>query len=204
MDKWSKPADKQSIQQAMDALKKNKLNVFLVKTPEEAKKKFFEILPKGASVLNSSSKTLEITGIAKEILESGKYDAVKNKLNSMDRNRQHRQMQQLGSAPEWAVGSVHAVTKDGHVLIASRSGSQIPGYAYGADHVIWVVGAQKIVENIDEGIKRIFEYCLPLESERVQEAYGMEKSTVSKILIFNEEVNPERTTIIIVKQAIGF
>ncbi|MBI3984358.1 MAG: LUD domain-containing protein [Candidatus Levybacteria bacterium] len=204
MDKWSKPADRKSIRKAMDALRKNKFNVFLVETPEDAKKKFFEIVPEGASIINSSSKTLDSIGIAKEINESGKYDSVKNKLNSMDRKTQHRQMQQLGSAPEWAVGSVHAITKDGHVLIASRSGSQIPGYAYGADHVIWVAGIQKIVENINEGIKRIFEYCLVLESKRVQKAYGMEKSTVSKILIFNEEINPDRTTIILINQAIGF
>ncbi len=186
MGKWSKPVDKQTISETIDALEKNHFNVFFVETIKEAKEKFFEILPIGAFVLNNSSVTLDLSGIAEEITKSGKYDAVKDKLMSMNRDTEHREMQQLGSAPQWAVGSVHAITKDGHVLIASRSGSQIPGYSYGADHVIWVVGAQKLVEDIDEGIKRIFEYTLPLESKRVQKAYGMEHSDVSKRLIFNK------------------
>ncbi|MBI2026088.1 MAG: LUD domain-containing protein [Candidatus Levybacteria bacterium] len=204
MDKWSKLKDGKTTERTIQALQKNNFNVFFVETIDEAKQKFFEILPPNASVLNNSSMTLDLSGISEQINQSGKYDSIKNKLNVMDRSTQNRQMQQIGSAPQWAVGSVHALTKDGHVLIASRSGSQIPGYAYGADYVIWVVGAQKIVENIEDGIKRIFEYCLPLESIRVQKAYGMEKSEVSKILIFNKEINPDRTTIIIVNQSIGY
>lgn len=204
MDKWSKVADRKTIEQTITALKKNNFNVFFIETIDQAKQKFFEVLPKEASVLTNSSVTLDLSEIAQKINDSGKYDSIKNKLISMKRETQYREMQQLGSAPQWSVGSVHALTKDGHVLIASRSGSQIPGYAYGADHVIWVVGAQKLVDDIDEGIKRIYDYTLPLESKRVQKAYGMEHSDVSKILIFNKEVNPARTTIIIVNQAIGY
>lgn len=204
MNKWIDPAAKKTILETIKALKKNNFNAIFVETIEEAKAKFFEILPYGASVLNNASVTLDSSGISKEINESGKYDSIKNKLSSMNRETSNREMQQIGSAPEWAVGSVHAVTKDGHVLIASRSGSQIPGYAFGSAHIIWVVGAQKLVDNVDEGIKRIYEHSLPLESKRVQKAYGMEHSDVSKILIFNQELSLDRTTIIIVNQAIGY
>lgn len=204
MNKWMDKADRKTILETIDALKKNNFNAIFVETIEEAKNKFFEILPNGASVLNNASVTLDTSGISKELNESGKYNSVKNKLSSMNREINNREMQQIGSAPEWAVGSVHAITRDGHVLIASRSGSQIPGYAFGSDHVIWVVGAQKLVDNIDEGIKRIYEYTLGLESKRVQQAYGMDHSEVSKILIFNKELSPQRTTIIIVNQAIGY
>ncbi|MEK7168567.1 MAG: LUD domain-containing protein [Patescibacteria group bacterium] len=204
MNKWIDPVAKKTILETIEALKKNNFNAIFVETAEEAKAKFFEILPYGAPVLNNASVTLDTSGISKEINESGKYDSIKNKLSSMNRETSNREMQQIGSAPEWAVGSVHAITKDGHVLIASRSGSQIPGYAFGSDHIIWVVGAQKLVDNIDEGIKRIYEHSLPLESKRVQKAYGMEHSDVSKILIFNQELSLDRTTIIIVNQAIGY
>lgn len=204
MDKWSNLPAKKTIEQTIEALKKNNIDAFLTETPEQAKKKFFEILPEGVEVLNNSSVTLDELGISKEITESGKYNAVKNKLMAMDRKTQGREMQKLGAAPEWAVGSIHAVTKDGHVLIASKSGSQLPGYAYGADHIIWVVGAQKIVENTDEGIKRIYEHSLPLENERVKVAYGMEHSDVARILIINEEYAPGRSTVIFVNRVIGF
>jgi len=39
-------------------------------------------------------------------------------------------MKRLGSAPEWVIGSIQALTEDGKVLMASNSGSQIPAYVY--------------------------------------------------------------------------
>ena len=76
--------------------------------------------------------------------------------------------------------------------------------AYGSDHVIWVVGVQKIVENINEGIKRIYEHSLPLESERVKKAYGIDNSDVARILFINQEAKPGRSTVIFINQAIGY
>ena len=204
MDKWSTLPSKETIEETIKALKKNNIDAYFVETAEDAKNKFFEILPEGAEVLNNSSVTLDTIGISKEIMESKKYDAVKNKLMAMDRKTQKREMQKLGSAPQWAVGSVHAVTKDGHVLIASNSGSQIPGYSFGAEHVIWVVGAQKIVKDIDEGIKRIFEHSLPLESQRVKIAYGMPESAVRRILILENEAMQGRSTLIFVNEVLGY
>jgi len=101
------------------------------------------------------------------------------------------------------VGSVHAVTEDGTVVIASNTGSQLAGYAASAAHVIWVVGAQKIVPNLDEAMKRIREYTYPLEDERALQVYGM-NSNISKLLIVHREVMPGRTTMIIVKENLGF
>jgi hypothetical protein len=89
------------------------------------------------------------------------------------------------------------------VLIASNTGSQLPAYVYGARHVIWVVGTQKIVKDVSEGMQRIWEYCLPLEDERAREAYGV-GSAVNKLLIIHGEVRPNRITVIFVKAVLGF
>lgn len=204
MDKWTQIPSKEVVNQTIESLKKHNIDAFFVETEEEAKKKFFELLPEGAEVLNNSSETLDSLGISKEIMESGKYNAIKNQLIKMDRKTQGREMQKIGSAPQWAVGSVHAVTKEGQILIASKSGSQLAGYAYGADHIIWIVGVHKIVDNVDAGIKRIFEHSLPLESKRVKVAYGLEHSDVERILIMYGENMPGRTTVIFVNRVIGF
>lgn len=204
MNKWNKIPSKETIEKTAKALKTNGIESFIVENREEAKQKVLQLLPKGAEVMDMSSETLQETGIAKEINESDNFDSVRNKLNSMNKETQGREMQRIGAAPEWAVGSAHAVTEDGKVLVASNTGSQLPAYTYGADHVIWVVGAQKIVKNLEVGIKRIYEYVLPLESKRVQKAYGMPHSNVSKLLIFNKEANPKRLTLILVKESLGF
>ena len=203
MDKWIQIPSTEIVKQTIESLKKHNIDAYFVETEEEARKKFFELLPEGAEVLNSSSETLDSFGISKEIMESGKYSAIKNQLMKMDRKTQGREMQKMGSAPEWAVGSVHAVTKEGQILIASKTGSQLAGYAYGAEHAIWIVGVHKIVDNVDEGIKRIFEHSLRLESERVKVAYGMEHSDVERILIMYGENMSGRSTVIFVNQVIG-
>ncbi len=202
MDKWEKLASDESIEKTAAALKSNGMEVFVTNTGEEAKKKLFEILPQGAEVMNMTSATLEALGIAKEILESGKFNSVRKKLMAMDRSTQGSEMRKLGAAPEWAVGSVHAVTEDGKVLVASATGSQLSAYAYGAGRVILVVGTNKIVKNMDEGIRRIYEHTLPLEDARARKAYGM-GSKVAKLLVFNSEA-PGRITLIMVKEKLGF
>lgn len=196
------PAD-QAIQAAAEALTSNGVQVIVVNNQEEAKQKVFELMPEGSEVMTMSSQTNEAIGTYAFINDSGRYAPVKKKLASMDPKTQQQAMNALGAAPPYAIGSVHAVTEDGHVMVASATGSQLPAYAYAATNVVWVVGAQKIVKNLDEGFKRIYEYCLPLENERAKKAYGI-GSGVNKILIINKEVKPGRLTMVIVKEVLGF
>lgn len=203
MPNWEELATDESIAQAVESLKDNGIEAVVVNSGEEAKTKVLEMIPKGAEVMTMSSQTLEATGIAKEINESGNYDSIKSKLAKMDRNTQGREMRKLGAAPDWALGSVHAVTSDGHLFIASKTGSQLASYAYSAGNVIWVVGTQKIVKNWDEGYKRVYEYSLIKEDERARKA-GMGPSNVGKLLIINHEFREGRATVIFVKERLGF
>lgn len=198
------PAD-DVIEKTIAALKANNIDAEVVETGEDAKNRVIELLPKGVEVMNMTSVTLEAISVAKEINESGNYRSVRNELAKMNRETQSPEMQKLGAAPEWTVGSVHAVTEDGKVLIASNTGSQLPAYVYGSPHVIWVVGAQKIVKDVDVGMKRIYDYILPLESVRLNKAYNINTgSFVSKLLIVNREFIPKRITLILVKEKLGF
>lgn len=202
-EKYGQLASAESIQRTVKALKQNNFDVEVVENGGEARGKVLELLPLGAEVFTMTSQTLEAIDLDKEINESGKYNAVRPKLFAMDRNTQAREMAKLGAAPEVVVASVHAVTEDGHLLIASNTGSQLAAEAYSGGKVIFVAGTQKIVANTQEGIKRIYEYSYPLEDERAQKAYGV-RSGVNKMLIINKEVVPERITVILVKEKLGF
>ena len=194
ISRFAELATEEQIRRVVKALTVNGFKVEVVENGKEAKKTVLRMIPAGAEVMTMSSVTLETIGLAKEINESGKYDAVRLKL---------AQDKSLGSTPKWVVGSVQVVTEDGKLLMASNSGSQLPAYAYGANKVIWVVGAQKVVKNVDEGVKRIYEYVLPLENERARKAYGV-GSNVSKLLIINKEIRSERVKLILVKEKLGF
>lgn len=205
MSQWNQLASKESINKTIEALKANGIEAKFIHTADDAKKLVLELIPQGLEVMTMSSTTLDTIGLSEEINKDySKFKPVRDKLYAMDRATQAQEMNRLGAAPEFAVGSVHAVTEDGHVLVASNTGSQLGAYAYGALNVIWVVGAQKIVQNTDEGIKRIYEHSLPLESERAKKAYGVPGSSVNKILIINKEVQPERITLILVNEVLGF
>lgn len=206
MPQFDQLPDQKSIDTTIAALQKNGINAILAATEEEAKEKILTLIPKGAEVMTMTSTTLETLGIPKIINESGEYDAVRPKLTKMDRATQGREMQKLGASPDYVLGSVHAVTTDGKVLIASNTGSQLAAYVYGSSHVIWVVGTQKIVKDIRDGEKRIYEYILPKESVRLAKQYNNPNltSNVSKLLLVNKEVNPTRITLIFVNKVLGF
>lgn len=198
---YAVPASDEQIARAAQALEANGIRVIIAANRAEASQKFFELLPAGAEVFTGTSATLEALGIPAEV--DKRFDSVRVKLGKMDRATQGREMMKLGAVPDYMAGSVHAITEDGAVLIASATGSQLAGYASSAAHVIWVAGAQKIVPSLDEAFKRIREYTLPLEDARALQAYGM-NSSINKMLIVHREVMPGRTTLILVKENLGF
>lgn len=205
MSTFDQLASKESIDKTIEALKANGIDAKFVENSEGVKRLVLELIPDGREVMTMSSTTLDTTGLSEEVnKKDGKFKPVRDKLYAMNQQTQAQEMNRLGASPEYALGSVQAVTEDGHVLIASNTGSQLGAYAYGALNVIWVVGSQKIVKNTDEGMKRIYEYTLPLESERAKKAYGVPGSSVNKILIVQKEVQPGRITLILVNEVLGF
>lgn len=200
---YAKLASDAQIDRTVKALEANGIHALVATDGAEAKKKLFELLPAGAEVFISSSTTLNTLGITDEIDKSDRLDSVRVKLSKMDRKTQNRDMQKLGATPEYILGSVHAVTETGSAIIASMSGSQLAGYASAAAHVVWVVGAQKIVPTIEEGMKRLQEYTYPLEDARALKVYGV-NSGINKLLVVNREITPGRITMIIVKENLGF
>ena len=202
-NEFSQLAEDEQIERTAKALEANGIHTLIAENSTDAKRMFFELIPEGAEIFLGASVTLEKLGIKDEIDKSGRFDALRPKMFAMNRETQGREIRKLGGAPDFAAGSVQAVTEDGHVLIASKMGSQLGPYASGAGQVIWVVGAQKIVKDLNEGLRRIEEYSRPLEEMHMQELYKV-GTEVNKILIVNKEVRPGRTTMIIVKEQLGF
>jgi len=191
------------IRAAAAALERNGMTSLIVDSREQARTAVRSILPIGAEVFNNTSRTLEATGVAEDIERSGQYQPLRPWLYQMDHEMQAREMRQLAAGPDFVVGSVHAVTEDGSLLIASASGSQLGPLVSGAGHVILVIGGQKIVPDLTAGLRRIYEYSFPMEDQRAREAYGV-PSGVNNILVINRVVTPGRVTAILVRESIGY
>ena len=196
-------ASDEHIDETASALERNGITSLVVDSGEQARDTVRSILPIGAEVFNNTSRTLEAIGVAEDIERSGLYQPLRPRLYQMDREMQAREMRQLAATPDYVVGSVHALTEEGSLLIASASGSQLGPLVSGAGHVILVIGGQKLVPDIATGLRRIYEYCFPLEDRRAREAYGV-PSGVNNILIVNRVVTPNRVHAILVREPLGF
>jgi hypothetical protein len=168
-----------------------------------ARARIRDLIPEGASVFTGASETLRLSGIDADINTSGRYQAIKPRVLAIDRATGADDIRRLLASPDVAVGSVHAVTETGSLVIASGSGSQLPGYAGGAARTIWIVGAQKVVPDLATALRRVEDHCLPLESARTQVAYGW-PSAINRLLILHAEPYPGRGTVLLLRQTIGF
>lgn len=193
------------IQKVIDALTKNGFTAELAQDRAAAVNRVQELIPEGSEVMTMTSVTLDTLGLTTLLNESEKYISLRNKLSSMDSKTEGRQKRQIAAAPDFSVGSVHAVSEEGVLYIASNTGSQLPAHVYAAEKVIFVIGTQKIVPDQEAAFKRIYDHVLPLESQRANAAYGITTgSFVSKLLIINREIKPNRIHVILVPENLGF
>ncbi|HKD77302.1 MAG TPA: LUD domain-containing protein [Ktedonobacterales bacterium] len=200
---FARVASDEDITTVVAALTANGMAASVVENRAEARSRVLDLLPEGAEVYTALSQTLEALGLREEISASSRYVPLRPQIEQLGREgRTSRAGRKLLASPEYVIGSVHAITHQGQALIASGGGSQLAGYAYGASHAIWVVGTQKIVRNVDEGLRRIWEYSYPLENQRMQSLYGMD-SFPAKILLVQKEL-PGRISVLLVKEALGF
>jgi LUD domain len=201
--RFAAPAEKARVDRTAAALVANGMTVLRAANSAAAKRIVMDLIPAGSLVHEGASESLEASGIADEIETSGGYEPLRPRVFRMDRATQADEIRRLTASPDVMLGSVHAVTETGSLVAASASGSQLGPYASGAGKVILVVGTQKIVSDLEDARRRIDEYAFPLEDARAQAAYGV-RSGVNKVLIINREWTPDRTTVVLVDEALGF
>ena len=200
---FTDPATGERLERVAAALTANNFAAEILNDAAAARARIKDLIPEGASVFTGASETLRLSGIEEDISKSGRYDDIRSRGQAMDRTTQLGEIWRLMSTPDVIVGSVAAVTETGSLVIASASGSQLPGYAGGSLRAIWVVGAQKVVPDLATALRRVEDHCLPLENDRAMKVYGG-PSAINRVLILNAEPHPGRGTVLLLREAIGF
>jgi len=193
------------ISKTMASLAERNVSAQLAANKNEALEAVRKLLPAGAEIMTGGSKTLEQIGFV-DVLKSGHHPwlSFKDKIFAEKDPAKQGKLRQQSCLAEYFLGSVQAVTEAGEIIVASNTGSQLPSYIFTSNNVIWVVGAQKIVPNLEEGMKRLKEYVLPLEDKRMK-SLGAPGSGIGKILIFERENLPFRKiNLIFVNEVLGF
>jgi len=201
-DRFTTLPDDETLARTVEALEEHGFGVDVVDDLESARDAVLALIPEGSTVMTNTSVTLQETGIADAINSDGRYDSARNRMLALDFATQVQEMKAIAGQPDYALGSVHAITRDGTLVIASASGSQFGSYAWGAAHVIFAVSTDKLVPDLDAARERIYEHSLKLEDARALAAYGM-NSRVGKILEIHQE-DPGRIHVVLIRRPVGF
>jgi hypothetical protein len=201
-DRFTTLPDEQTLADTVVALEEHGFSVEVVDDLDAAREAVLARIPEGSSVMTNTSVTLQKTGIADAIDGGGPYESARTRMMALDFATQLQEMKAIAGQPAYALGSVHAITSEGTLVIASASGSQLASYAWGAANVVFVVGAQKLVSSLEAAHERIIEHSLKLEDARAYAAYG-QNSRVGKVLEIHQE-DPGRIHIVLVRQQVGF
>jgi len=202
---WVELADEIVVKTTSETLSSRGVHVEFLNNKAEALDSLKNFIPAGVDVMTASSTTLNQIGFT-DFLKSNTHlwNNLRDKIVSEKDPQKQTELRKKSVTADYFLGSVHAVTQAGEVIVASATGSQLPSYAYTSNHVVWVVGTQKIVLNMEEGLRRIREYCFPLEDQRMKQA-GFKGSSIGKILVFERETLPFRTvTLMFVNEKLGF
>ena len=186
--KYNILASKESIQKTMASLKERGHLPEFVESRVEALEKIKTLIPHGASVMNGSSRTLEEIGFV-DYLREGKHgwnNLHATILAEKDHIKQ-AELRKQSVLSDFYLGSAHAVTETGEIVVASNSGSQLPHLVFTSPNLIFVVGLH------------------PLEDERMK-SVGMGGSYISKMLVINKEqpFMGRKSHVIFVNEKLGF
>lgn len=202
--KYADLPSSQVVEKTKKSLEERNISVTVVENKADALALLKTMIPKGASVMNGSSTTLTQIGFV-DYLSSDAHEW--NNLHTailveQDKSKQSR-MRAESILADYFLGSVHAITEGGTVMIASATGSQLPSYAFSSPNVIWVAGTHKIVPTLEDGFARIKEYVFPLEDERMK-GVGYPGSALGKILLFEREIMQRKIHLVLVNEKLGF
>lgn len=199
-------ATQEAIDTTAAALKSNNFDVLVVDTGALALEKIKELIPKGVSIMNGASKTLGQIGFTDYLKEGihGWNNLHAGILAETDKEKQG-DLRKQAVLSDYYLGSVHALTQTGELLIASNTGSQLPHLVYTSANIILVVSTKKITTDLADAFNRLNMHVIPLEDERMKGVYGY-GTTHAKTLILHKE-NPNmgrKITVILVKEDLGF
>ena len=195
--------DEAAIQRTVEGLKGRNVDAVVAENGDEARQILVDMIPDGAEVFKSTSETLDTIGYSDYIRETDRYRNLSLEISAEPDRERQRELRRLAGVAEYYVGSVHAIAETGEVLVASGSGSQLGAYVFDAKHVIWVAGVQKICPTLDDAMARIRGFSVERHHEWAV-AQGRAAAPMGKLMIFENEQNPSRIKMVLIKESLGW
>lgn len=205
--KWN---NEKKAKKLIDTLRDKGYNALYAEDLQEAKKILFEnLLPKNISVGLGGSETLAAMDIL-PVLRNGDYDLF-DRYDCED----HFKVCRDSLLADYFITGTNAITKNGELVNLDCSGSRTAAIMYGPKKVIIIVGINKLVDTIDDGIKRARSIA-PMNCKRVghktpcaETGFCVECNQPSRMcnhigITLNAQKFENRLNIIVVNEEVGF
>lgn len=138
---------------------------------------------------------------------SERWNNLKGKMLAEKDATKQAELRRQANTADYAISSVDAITQEGEFALVDASGTRVVLTHSAAKGVVYVVGAQKIVKDVDSAWERIKSYVYETESARVRKQYpGAAGSTLANSLIVNNQqpYAKGRFHFVIVNEVVGF
>ncbi|PSP63313.1 lactate utilization protein [Halobacteriales archaeon QH_8_67_36] len=197
------PTDEE-LDAAVENLEGRGFDVVVVDDAEAALEELTSRIPAGAGVMDGHSTTLEEIGFMDHLMEGDHdWDNRHAEVYGIDDDAERQRARREAQASDYFVGSVNAIAATGELVAADASGSRIGAYPFAAENLLLVAGTNKIVTDLDAALDRLEAVAYPLEDARAQDAYGA-GSMIGKQLIYRQEAEEGRTTLVLVRESLGY
>ncbi|KDE58172.1 prespore-specific protein 3B [Halostagnicola sp. A56] len=197
------PTD-EAIEETVNNLESNGFDVVVTESAEDALEVLQSRIPADASVMNGHSTTLEEIGFDEYLSEGDhEWESLPDEIWSINDDAKRQAARRESQTADYFLGGINAVSQTGELVAADRSGSRIGAYPFAASNVVIVSGVNKIVPTLEDALERLESVAYPLENERAKEAYGVE-SAIAKQLIYRQELEEGRTTVVLVRDQLGY
>ena len=163
MDATQKWAYERRIADLVKVLEENKFATAVAKDKEDAKRIVMDMIPEGSTIAVGGSVTLNETGILDEI-RSDKYKFI-DRYNTPNFEAMLEKYRE-GYHADVFVSSTNAVTMTGELVNIDCTGNRTSQIVFGPKKVIIVAGANKICDNLEEGMKRAKKIA-PMNARRI-------------------------------------
>ncbi|MFO8114150.1 MAG: lactate utilization protein [Halorubrum sp.] len=203
-DSLDQVPDDETLEETVANLEEHGFDVIAVDDAADALDAVEAQIPAGVSVMNGHSTTLEEIGFD-ELLSEGdhEWESLPDEIWGIDDDAKRQAARRRSQTADYFLGGINAIAQTGELVAADLSGSRVGAYPFAAGNVIIVSGVNKVVPTLDDAFDRLESVAYPLENERAQEAYGVE-SAVAKQLIYRRETEEGRTTVVLVRERLGY
>jgi len=152
--------------------RKRNINAQYVPTRAEALSAVLEMIPEGATVVRADSISVDQVGVIpalkkrnqNKLIDPFERNADGSLVPEVKKNRE-KMWREAFSADVFLTG-MNAITLDGKLVSTDAMGNRVAPIIFGPDKVILVIGANKIVKDVNEALERIRNVCAPINAKR--------------------------------------